>query len=57
MSADELLIMTIKTETEKPELTYSRAKGLVELVTGIDIYFLFFEALFQVLSLLLFQYF
>ncbi|XP_037541763.1 serine/threonine-protein kinase Sgk1 isoform X1 [Nematolebias whitei] len=34
MSADELLIMTIKTETEKPELTYSKAKGLVELVTA-----------------------
>lgn len=41
MRADELLvIMTIKTETEKPELTYSKAKGLVELVTGI--YFSFF---------------
>lgn len=30
------LIMTIKTETEKPVLTYSKSRGLVSLVTGMD---------------------
>ena len=34
MSAE--LIMTIKTETEKPVLTYSRTRGLVALITGMD---------------------
>ncbi|KAK5598777.1 Serine/threonine-protein kinase Sgk1 [Crenichthys baileyi] len=32
--ADPELIMTIKTETEKPALTYSKSRGLVELVTA-----------------------
>ncbi|XP_047244131.1 serine/threonine-protein kinase Sgk1 isoform X2 [Girardinichthys multiradiatus] len=32
--ADPELIMTIKTETEKPALTYSKSRGLVELVSA-----------------------
>lgn len=38
MSVERILtlIMTIKTETEKPALTYSKTRGLVELVTGTD---------------------
>lgn len=31
-----ILIMTVITETQEPMLTYSKSRGLVALVTGMD---------------------
>lgn len=34
--AASILIMTVITETQEPMLTYSKSRGLVALVTGMD---------------------
>lgn len=45
--AAAVLIMTVKTETEKPVLTYSKSRGLVALVTGTDHNWIFLQTFFQ----------